>query len=128
MRVLILGGTRFIGRRIAADLVARGDDVTVVHRGQTEPDQPDGCTHLHADRAEFGQVAQQVRALRPDAVIDTLAMSKADADAVLPHDKQRAATLLALALVHATAAILSTPFAATGRRRYRPPLGPRAEL
>ena len=85
MRVLILGGTRFIGRRIAADLVARGDDVTVVHRGQTEPDQPDGCTHLHADRAEFGQVAEQVRALRPDAVIDTLAMSKADADAVLPH-------------------------------------------
>jgi nucleoside-diphosphate-sugar epimerase len=51
MRVLMLGGTRFIGRRIAADLVARGDDVIVVHRGQTEPDQPDGCTHLHTDRA-----------------------------------------------------------------------------
>jgi nucleoside-diphosphate-sugar epimerase len=85
MRVLMLGGTRFIGRRIAADLVARGDDVIVVHRGQTEPDQPDGCTHLHTDRAEFGQVAERVRALRPDAVIDTLAMTKADADAVLPH-------------------------------------------
>jgi len=26
MRVLILGGTRFIGRRIAAELMARGDD------------------------------------------------------------------------------------------------------
>jgi nucleoside-diphosphate-sugar epimerase len=85
MRVLMLGGTRFIGRRIAADLVARGDDVIVVHRGQTEPDQPDGCTHLHTDRTEFGQVAERARALRPDAVIDTLAMTKADADAVLPH-------------------------------------------
>ena len=65
--------------------MARGDDVIVVHRGQTEPDKPDGCTHLHTDRAEFGQVAERVRALRPDAVIDTLAMTKADADAVLPH-------------------------------------------
>ena len=37
MRVLILGGTLFIGRRIALELLARGDDVMVVHRGQTEP-------------------------------------------------------------------------------------------
>jgi len=27
VRVLILGGTRFIGRRIALELMARGDDV-----------------------------------------------------------------------------------------------------
>jgi nucleoside-diphosphate-sugar epimerase len=32
MRVLILGGTLFIGRRIALKLLARGDDVMVVHR------------------------------------------------------------------------------------------------
>jgi len=37
MRVLILGGTLFIGRRIALELPARGDDVMVAHRGQTEP-------------------------------------------------------------------------------------------
>ena len=33
MRVLILGGTLFIGRRIALELLAGGDDVMVVHRG-----------------------------------------------------------------------------------------------
>ena len=33
MRVLILGGTLFIGRRIALELLARGDDAMVVHRG-----------------------------------------------------------------------------------------------
>jgi len=85
MRVLILGGTRFIGRRIAADLVARGDDVTVVHRGETETAEPDGCAHLHTDRAAFAGLAGRVGALRPDAVIDTRAMIKADAEAVLPH-------------------------------------------
>jgi nucleoside-diphosphate-sugar epimerase len=85
MRVLILGGTRFIGRRIAADLVARGDDVIVVHRGQTETAEPDGCTHLHTDRAAFAGLSSRVRALRPDAVLDTRAMTRADAEAVLPH-------------------------------------------
>src|SRR5580693_3366060 len=85
MRVLILGGTRFIGRRIAADLVARGDEVTVVHRGQTETVEPDGCAHWHTDRAAFASLAGQARALRPDAVIDTRAMTAADAEAVLPY-------------------------------------------
>ena len=85
MRVLIVGGTRFIGRRIAADLVARGDDVTVVHRGQAETAEPDSCAHWHTDRAAFASLAGQVRALRPDAVIDTRAMTAADAEAVLPY-------------------------------------------
>ena len=85
MRVLILGGTRFIGRRITAGLMARGDDVTVVHRGDHEPAELAGCAHLHTARSEFGTLADKVRALRPDAVIDTLAMTQADASAVLPH-------------------------------------------
>ena len=85
MRVLILGGTRFIGRRITAALMTRGDDVTVVHRGDHEPAELAGCAHLHTDRAEFGTLADQVRALRPDTVIDTLAMTREDAAAVLPH-------------------------------------------
>jgi nucleoside-diphosphate-sugar epimerase len=50
MRVLIIGGTKFIGRRITEDLAARGDDVTVAHRGQTEPDGLPECRHLHTDR------------------------------------------------------------------------------
>ena len=85
MRVLILGGTRFIGRRITAALMARGDDVTVVHRGDHEPTELAGCAHLHTPRSEFGTLADQVRAMRPDAVIDTLAMTRDDASAVLPH-------------------------------------------
>lgn len=85
MRVLILGGTRFIGRRIATDLMARGDEVTVVHRGESEPAELSGCAHLHADRAAFTGLAGQVAGLHPDAVIDTRAMTRADAEAVLPY-------------------------------------------
>src|SRR6185503_3113790 len=85
MRVLILGGTLFIGRRIALELLARGDDVMVVHRGQTEPAELSGCAHVHAARDALAGVADQLRAFRPDAVIDTRAMTRAHADAVLPH-------------------------------------------
>jgi nucleoside-diphosphate-sugar epimerase len=85
MRVLILGGTRFIGRRIALELLARGDDVMVVHRGQTEPAELSGCAHVHSARSALADVADQLRAWRPDAVIDTRAMTAADASAVLPH-------------------------------------------
>jgi nucleoside-diphosphate-sugar epimerase len=85
MRVVVLGGTNFIGRRITEDLHARGDEVTVVHRGVTEPSGWLDCHHLHAARADFGRVAADVRALHPDAIIDTRAMTRADAEAVLPH-------------------------------------------
>jgi nucleoside-diphosphate-sugar epimerase len=85
MRVLVIGGTKFIGRRITEELLARGDDVTVVHRGQTEPADLAGCRHLHADRRDFAGLAAQIEELGPDAVADTLAMSRADADAVLPY-------------------------------------------
>ena len=84
MRVLILGGTRFIGRRIALDLLARGDDVMVVHRGQSEPAELSGCAHVHAARDALAGVADQLRSWRPDAVIDTRAMTRSDASAVLP--------------------------------------------
>ena len=85
MRILILGGTVFIGRRIALELLARGDDVMVVHRGQTEPAELSGCAHVHAARSALAEVADRLRAWRPDAVIDTRAMTAADASAVLPH-------------------------------------------
>ena len=85
MRVLILGGTLFIGRRIALELLVRGDDVMVVHRGQTEPAELSGCAHVHAARDALAGVADQLRVFRPDAVIDTRAMTRAHADAVLPH-------------------------------------------
>ncbi len=85
MNVVILGGTRFIGRHITERAMARGDDVTVVHRGEHEPAELAEIRHIHGDRASFAEVASQVAALDPDAVIDSIPLSAADVDAVLPH-------------------------------------------
>ena len=51
----------------------------------TEPEHWVDCRHLHADRKDFAGLSARVRALRPDAVIDTCAGTAADAAAVLPH-------------------------------------------
>jgi nucleoside-diphosphate-sugar epimerase len=69
MRLLVLGGTRFVGRAIVADAVARGHDVLVVSRG--ESGVPEGEVQwLRADRTD----AAALRSLaehRWDGVIDT---------------------------------------------------------
>lgn len=85
MRTVVIGGTQFIGRRIVERLVQRGDDVLVVHRGVTEPADWVDCAHLHVDRTEFATVAGRVAAFRPDAVVDSYALTRADVDAVVPH-------------------------------------------
>jgi nucleoside-diphosphate-sugar epimerase len=84
MRILVIGGTQFIGRRVVELLVGRGDEVLLVHRGTTEHEETLG-THLHVDRAEFASVADRVRTFAPDAVVDAIAMTAADVEAVLPH-------------------------------------------
>ncbi|WP_329122675.1 NAD-dependent epimerase/dehydratase family protein [Streptomyces sp. NBC_01465] len=48
MKLLILGGTEFVGRAVAEDALARGWDVTVFHRGNKP--SPPGVTALHGDR------------------------------------------------------------------------------
>jgi 2'-hydroxyisoflavone reductase len=50
MRILVIGGTRLVGRQIAAAAVDRGHDVTLFNRGLAEPDGLPGTTHLAGDR------------------------------------------------------------------------------
>ncbi len=108
MRIVVLGGTQFIGRRITESLAGRGDEVTIIHRGETEPAGWVDCRHLHADRKNFASIAENVRAFRPDAVIDTCAMSRADADAVLPYlPESRLVLLSSMDVYHAYELLLT---------------------
>ncbi len=82
-RVLVLGGTQFIGRRIVEQLHARGDRVLVAHRGRSEPDGLPAVGHLHVPRADLATVRADIEEFGPTAVVDTMALSAAGADAVL---------------------------------------------
>lgn len=50
MRILILGGTRFLGRALAAIALARGHAVTLFHRGLSGPGLFPSAEHLNGDR------------------------------------------------------------------------------
>ncbi len=50
MRLLVLGGTRFVGRAFAEAALAEGHDVTLFHRGRTSPGLFPEAEHLLGDR------------------------------------------------------------------------------
>jgi 2'-hydroxyisoflavone reductase len=50
MRVLIMGGTRFVGRHIAAAALSSGHELTLLHRGVSGADLFPSATHLLLDR------------------------------------------------------------------------------
>ena len=68
MRLLLLGGTVFLGRHITAAALAAGHDVTLFHRGLHGPDLFPEAQHLCGDR-DGGLDALAGRLF--DAVIDT---------------------------------------------------------
>src|SRR6476469_7216646 len=68
MRILILGGTQFLGRHAVDVALARGHQVTLFNRGQTRPDLFPDVEKLRGDRdGDLGSVAGRDF----DAVIDT---------------------------------------------------------
>ncbi|GGX66374.1 NAD-dependent epimerase/dehydratase family protein [Streptomyces fructofermentans] len=70
MRLLILGGTEFVGRAVAEAALARDWDVTVFHRGRHAP--PAGVRSLHGDRtAPDGLAALSGTEREWDLVVDT---------------------------------------------------------
>ena len=80
MRIVVLGGTRFIGRAIVEELVRAGHDVVVVHRGETEPSDLVEVEHVHVERGNLASVQSR---LEGDTVVDCLAMTRASAEAAV---------------------------------------------
>jgi 2'-hydroxyisoflavone reductase len=67
VRLLVIGGTRFVGRHLVAAALARGDTVTLFNRGQSGP-VPAGVESLVGDRrVDLSALAHG----RWDAVVDT---------------------------------------------------------
>ena len=83
MRVIVLGGTRFIGRAITEALTAAGHTVLVAHRGLSEPDGLPASQHLHAERAAWPGHAAAFAAFGGDAAVDVSAGNGDDARAAL---------------------------------------------
>ncbi len=83
-RILILGGTRFLGRHLAQAALAAGHQLTLLHRGRSNPALFPQAQHLIADRDHD---LSALRGATWDAAIDT--------SAYVPRQVQQAAAVLA---------------------------------
>jgi 2'-hydroxyisoflavone reductase len=75
MRLLVLGGTRFLGRAIVDEAIRRGYDVTTFSRGLSGEPRP-GAEALHGDRTSFDDLLRLANR-EFDAVIDTSVIAPA---------------------------------------------------
>jgi nucleoside-diphosphate-sugar epimerase len=83
MRVVVIGGTRFIGPLVVRRLSRMGHEVTVFHRGQTESDELPEVPHVHGDRQRLPDFSATFKQHAPDVVLDMLPMSEQDAQLVM---------------------------------------------
>jgi nucleoside-diphosphate-sugar epimerase len=83
MRILVLGGTAFIGPPAVRRLARAGHEIALFHRGKTPADPPEGVTEILGDRAAIADVKEDLLGFEPEVVLDMFPLSEADARSVL---------------------------------------------
>jgi len=74
MRLLIIGGSGFIGRHLVPRLLSAGHEVAVVGRSDGTA-APAGAQPIRADRRELARDAAALRDFAPDVVVDLILSS-----------------------------------------------------
>ena len=69
-RVLVIGGTLFIGRELVRRLMERGDQVTILHRGKSQ--LPAGTDEILCDRNDSSAVEDALKGRAFDLVFDNV--------------------------------------------------------
>ncbi|NEK59846.1 NAD-dependent epimerase/dehydratase family protein [Geodermatophilus sabuli] len=78
MRLLVLGGTHFLGRHVATAALERGHEVATFTRGVSgEP--PEGVRALHGDRDDPAALPAALAGWAPELVVDTSCQTRAAA-------------------------------------------------
>jgi nucleoside-diphosphate-sugar epimerase len=102
MRVLVIGGTAFIGPPVVRRLAEQGHEVTVFHRGKTEAELPPSVQHIHHDwdrwtePSRLSEAAEHFREISPEVVLDMFPMTEAAARAAVQTFRGAAGRLVAI--------------------------------
>ena len=78
MRLLVLGGTHFLGRHVTEAALARGHDVATFTRGVSGA-PPEGARALHGDRDDPAALPAALDGWTPELVVDTSCQTRAAA-------------------------------------------------
>ena len=83
MKLLIIGGTGFIGPFVIRDLVEQGHDVTVFHRGVAKTALPESVRRIHGNRNDLAAHRSAFERLAPDVVLDFVLSDERQANALM---------------------------------------------
>ncbi|MDQ6831713.1 MAG: NAD-dependent epimerase/dehydratase family protein [Gemmatimonadota bacterium] len=91
MKILVIGGTGFIGQHVTAGLAGDGHDVTVLHRGVHEPPLPVLVRHVHAESASVPimEFPDEIRRATFDLALHMVLTGEQDAAAAVHTFKER---------------------------------------
>jgi hypothetical protein len=82
MKILVLGGTGFIGQHAVKLLMAAGHEVAVFHRGQTPGRMPDGTHRMQGNYRRIAAHAAELQSFSPEVVVDMIPITEQNAHGV----------------------------------------------
>jgi len=123
-RVLVIGGTRYIGRLTCEALLAAGAEVTLLNRGQSPAPWLDGrpVLQIHGDRREARALAQAFDRSY-DAVLDMIAFRAEDTAPLLSTHAARIGHLVVCSTTSVYAPALYQPIDEAHPRGHHPAWG-----
>ncbi len=83
MRVLVIGGTSFMGPDVVGRLIALGHRVTVFHRSQNNGEVDPEVQHIYGDRAQLAAHRDVLRDQAPEVVLDMIPTSQQEAQTLV---------------------------------------------
>jgi nucleoside-diphosphate-sugar epimerase len=83
MKILVIGGTNFIGFNVVLQLIEMGHEITVFNRGETKANLPKEVERIKGDRHNLSEYKHEFQKLSPEVVVDMIPYTAQDAQGVV---------------------------------------------
>lgn len=83
MKILIIGGTKFVGFHLVWELFKYNHQLTLLNRGKTKADLPDGLHRIYADRKNHQDIIDELTDKKFDVIFDITGYYPDDVKAVI---------------------------------------------